>query len=130
MKELFAPGQNAQTVLEDSLGTDPFAMIADLEEAGKRKAKAAGQAYQLENHRKILLSRIAGELSQVHKGLAENKLERMARADPRYEAHIKGTAAAIEEKEHAESAYWTIRARLEWLERAIAHSNALTRLEK
>jgi len=132
MRQVLAPGQTARTVLEDSLGHDPFEALQRLREAGDRKAKAVAIAYKMENERKVVLSRISGEIAQAHSGssLSEAKLERMARADARYMQHIESTAHAIHEKEEAESAYWSIRATLEWDERAIAHLNALTRLEK
>ena len=54
----------------------------------------------------------------------------MARGRPEYSRHLDGAAAAIEERELANSEYWAIRARLEWLEKAVSHDNALSRLER
>ena len=132
MKPILAPGQTARTVLEDSPGHDPFEALERLREAGRRKAKASAIAYKMDHERKVVLARIASELSQAHasQGMSEAKLERMARADPRYLQHIESTAYAIRDKEQAESDYWSIRAALEWDERAVSHLNALTRLEK
>lgn len=53
----------------------------------------------------------------------------MARADPRYQTHIEGMAAAVEERELARSEYWRIRTVLEFDRASIAHLNALSRLE-
>ena len=113
-----------------TLEEDPFAGIEALRDAGRRKATAEGVAYRLERERKSLLARLASEYANAHSkaGMSEAKLERLARADARYQAHIEGTAAAIEQRELCNSEYWTIRARLEWLDKAISHENALTRL--
>lgn len=125
------PGQAIANLIA-SLGEDPFAWIEELRDAGKRKAKAEGVAYRLEQERKSLLARIASEIAtaQSKKSLSEAKLDRMARADPRYHRHIEGTAAAVEERELAHSEYWSTRARLEWLRASIAHDNALSKLQE
>lgn len=114
-----------------SIGSDPYARIEELREAGERKARASGVAYQLERERKSILARLASEYARTHadENLSEAKLDRLARADDRYQTHIKGTAAAIEEKERANSEYWAIRSLLEWDKTAVAHLNALSRLE-
>lgn len=115
-----------------TLGEDPFGLISELRDAGLRKAKSEALAYRLEHERKSLLARIAGEIAVAHasKNMSEAKLERMARADPRYAAHIEGTAAAIENRELANSEFWAIKTRLEWLEKSVAHENAVMRLER
>lgn len=132
MGTALARGQTAETVLADSLGRDPLELIEALRQAGQRKAKATAEAYRLEQHRKVVLSQVMNELATVHASqkLTEAKLERLARTDPRYIAHINGTAAAMEEKEQAESAYWSLRESLLWCEKAISHLNSLTRMDK
>jgi hypothetical protein len=122
----------AQEAMLASVGSDPYERIEDLRQAGKRKAQAEGVVYEMEHHRKILLSRIASELAVAHaaKNMSEAKLERMALGDPRYEAHIKGTAAAVEEKELAVSEYYAIKSMLEWDGHVLFHANALARLER
>jgi hypothetical protein len=122
---------HARESVRATIGQDPFELLEELREAGRRKAKAEGLAYQLEEQRKIVLCSIQNELSVVHarEKLSEAKLERMARADPRYEAHIRGTAAAIEEREAASAAYWALQSDLQWCEKTLAHANAMSRLE-
>jgi len=121
----------AREVLKATLSDDPFERIEQLREAGRRKAEAEGVAYRMERERKSLLARLASEYSRTHadQKLSEAKLDRLARADARYQRHIEGTAAAIEERELAQSEYWAVRQRLEWLRATVAHYNALTRLE-
>lgn len=123
---------SARELLAASIGSDPYERIEELRETGERKARAKGVAYQLEKQRKSLLASIASEYSRMYadENLSETKLDRMARGDERYRTHIEGTAAAIEERERAESEYWSIRSLLEWDKTAIAHLNALTRLEE
>ena len=118
--------------LRATIEADPFATLEELGEAGSRKAKAEAQAYHLENMRKIVLARLAGQIAELHASstMSETKLERMARAHPEYEAHIRGTAAAIEEREHAQADYWRLRAELEWMDKTVSHANALSRLER
>lgn len=113
------------------LGEDPFERIQELREAGERKARAQGVAYRMERERKSLLARLASEYARLHsdKGLSEAKLDRLARADDRYQKHLEGTAAAIEDRELATSEYFAFRSRLEWLRAAVAHENALSRIE-
>lgn len=112
-------------------GMDPFERIEALREAGKRKAKAEGRAYQMDHTRKALLSRLATEIaaSRPKESMSEAKLERLARADPRYQTHLDGTAAAMEDRELAQSEYWTIKATLLWMEKVVSHENAHMRLE-
>lgn len=124
--------RGARDNVRATVEADPWGVLEELREVGTRKAKAEGIAYYLEHQRKILLSRLAGEIAQVqsNKNLSETKLERLARADPRYEAHIKGAAVAVEEKEAAHAEYWRLRAELEWMDKTVSHANALTRLER
>lgn len=123
---------SARELLAASLGSDPFERLEDLREAGRRKAKATGVAYQLDHERHAVLARLSTEYARTHanQNLSEAKLDRLARADDRYQKHLEGTAAAMEEKELAESEYWAMRSELEWDRAAIAHINALSRLEE
>ena len=107
-------------------------LVEQLREIGKRKAQAEGVAYELEHGRHVVLSRLATEFSVAHskEPLSEAKLERMARADPRYGEHIKRTAKALEERDLARSEYWAIKSLLEWDRASVAHLNALSRLEE
>jgi len=109
----------------------PYERIEELREIGARKAEAEGVAYQLEHERKIMLARLANEFAAAHSKhpLSEAKLDRMARADPRYQDHIKGLAVAIEKREHMRSEYWAVKSLLEWDKSAVAHLNALAKLE-
>ena len=120
----------AREAVRATVEADPWAALEELREAGKRKARADGVAVQMDKMRKVILSRISGELAQVHKNLSEAKLERMARADQRYETHVNGLCQAIEEKEAASADYWRIQAELTWMEKTLAHANAMSRLEK
>jgi hypothetical protein len=52
-----------------------------------------------------------------------------SRADQRYRAHIAGLGAAVEERDIARSEYAAQRATLEWDRAAVAHLNALSRLD-
>ena len=110
----------------------PYELVEQLREVGKRKAQAEGLAYRLEQERPIILSRLATEFSLAHikENLSEAKLDRMARADPRYGNHIKRTAKALEERDVARSEYWAIKSLLEWDRASVAHLNALSRLEE
>lgn len=124
--------RGARELLVGSLGADPYERIEAIREAGKRKAAAEGVAYQMEHERHVVLARIASEIAQAHakQQLSEARLDRMARADDRYRKHIRGTAAAIEEKELASSEYWALRSLEEWDARSIAHLNAMSRLDE
>lgn len=126
------PKGEGRELLAASIGGDPFEHIALLEEAGQRKAKAEGIAYQMEQMRKSVLAKIAAEIAQAHanEGLSEARLERMARADERYIRHIEGTAAAIEERENAQAEYWRLKSELLWMEKTVAHVNASMRLDQ
>lgn len=128
-------GTRARGALDNLLATlggmDPFERIQAMRDAGERKARAEGRAYQLDHQRKALLAKLANEYATAHakENLSEARLERMARADERYSKHLEGTAAAIEERELAVSEYFAVRAELLWLEKTVAHSNALTRMD-
>ena len=113
-------------------GQGPYELVEQLREIGKRKAQAEGVAYELEHGRHVVLSRLATEFSIAHskEPLSEAKLERMARADPRYGEHIKRTAKALEERDLARSEYWAVKSLLEWDRASVAHLNALSRLEE
>ena len=122
---------DARELLASNFDSDPYEKIEELSGVGARKARAEGVAFQLEHERKIVLAKIANELATVHakEKLSEAKLDRMARADPRYQTHIEGLSAAVEERELARSEYWQIRTVLEFDRASIAHLNALSRLE-
>lgn len=126
-----ARAEGARDLLRATLGSDPWSKIEELREIGARKAEAEGVAYQLERERKHLLARLASEYAIAHakENMSEAKLDRFARADPRYVTHVKGTAEAIHRKELAQSEYWAVRSELEWDKAAVAHYNALTRLD-
>lgn len=122
---------SARELLSSHLGADPWERIETMREAGDRKAEAEGLAYQMEKERKALLARLASEYQGRAKGdLSEARAERLARADDRYQDHIEGTAAAMEKKERAQSEYWAIRSELEWDRAAVAHLNAMSKLEE
>ena len=110
----------------------PYERIEELREIGAKKAEAEGVAYELDHQRKIVLSRLANEFATAHskQPLSEAKLDRMARADPRYEAHIKALSVAIDNRERWRSEYWAVKSLLEWDKSAIAHLNALSKLEE
>jgi hypothetical protein len=112
--------------------TAPYERIEELRAIGAKKAEAEGVAYQLEHERKIILARLANEYAQAHSKhpLSEAKLDRLSRADSRYQDHIKGLAVAIENREKWRSEYWAIKSLLEWDKAAIAHLNALSKLEE
>lgn len=123
---------SARELITATIGADPYQGIEAMRKAGERKARAEGVAYELEHLTKTVLARIAGELAEVHakEKLAEAKLERMARTDVRYEAHVRKVAAAVEEKELASNEYWAIRSELEWDGHSVFHANALAKLER
>lgn len=125
------PGSARETLVA-SLGADPYDGIELLRKAGERKARAEGVAYELDHQRHIVLSQIMNELAVVHakEKMAEAKLDRMARADPRYAAHVKRTAEAMAEKERAISEYFAIKSELEWDGHSLFHINALSRLDR
>lgn len=132
LREQGARERNARDLLVASLdGDDPFQRLHELEVAGERKAEAEALLYYMEHERKALLSRISSEIASSRRveSLAENKLERLARADPRYENHLQGMKEARYNAERASAEYWRIRSHLEWLEKTIAHVNAMSRLD-
>ena len=112
--------------------TTPYERIEELRQIGAKKAIAEGVAYQLEHERKIVLARLANEFATAHskQPLSEAKLDRLSRADSRYQDHIKGLAVAIENRERWRSEYWAIKSLLEWDKAAISHLNALSKLEE
>lgn len=121
---------SAREVLVGNLGRDPWEGIEKLRQVGEQKAQAEGVAYQMEKEREVVLARIATELANVHadQHLSEAKLDRLAKADPRYGAHLKATAVAIEKRELATSDFWALKSELTWDEAAMYHYNALTKL--
>jgi len=131
VRRVEVPPDSAREMLGIHIGHDPYDLLAQLDEAGERKAEAEAVAYQLENETKSLLARLASEYATAHakEGLSEAKLDRLARADSRYADHIKGTAVAIENREKARNAYWRLRTLLDLDRAAIAHQNALTRMD-
>lgn len=119
----------AREMLTTTLGSDPWQKIEQLRKAGERKARAEGLVTQLEHERKVVLAMIASELDAEHAGhMAENKLDRMAHASDRYRKHIRGLAAAIEERELATSYYYALKSELDWDRAAVAHDNVLAKL--
>ena len=78
-----------------------------------------------------MLSRIANEIALAHskESISEAKLDRMSRADTRYEHHIRRLSVAIENRERARSDYWAVKSLLEWDRASVAHLNSLTRLD-
>lgn len=124
--------EGAREAVRATVESDPWASLEELRVAGERKAKAEAQASHLENMRKVILSRIAGELAQAHSGtsLSEAKLERMARSDARYEVHLRGLAAAVEERENALAEYYRIKGELDWMDRTLMHSMSMAKLQR
>ena len=123
---------SARELLSGTLGADPYERIEQLRNIGSSLARAEGVAAQLEHTRHVLLAELANEYSMAHAGqvVSEAKLDRMARADTRYRAHCETFAHAIEERESLKYEYWAIRNVLEWDRTAIAHHNAMSRLEE
>ena len=121
----------ARDLLSANFEVSPYDHIEELRQIGERKAAAEGVAYQLDQERKIVLSRIANEIALAHskESISEAKLDRMARADTRYENHIRRLSVAIENRERARSDYWAVKSLLEWDRAAVAHLNSLTRLD-
>ena len=111
---------------------DPWVTLGELGIAGQRKATAEATASHLDTMRHVVLSRIANELAHVHgkAALSEAKLDRLARSDPRYEAHLKGMAAANEEAGQARAELWRIQADLEWMKHTLMHSMSLAKLQR
>ena len=125
------PARSAREVIVGHVGSDPYMAIEELCKVGDAKAAAAGVAYELEHKRKSLLASLASEYARAHasENMSEARLDRLARADARYTAHIEATASAIEQRERLWSHWVAIRSELLWDEKAISHLNALTRLD-
>lgn len=121
---------SARELIAGTCGSDPYEAIQELREAGRRKAKAAGVCFQLEKERHVVLAQVASSIAAEHPDYSEAKLTRLARASKRYHSHVVATAAATEELELAGSEYWAIRSELEWDKTAVAHTNAMSRLEE
>jgi len=121
----------ARDLLSANFEVSPYDHIEELRQIGERKAAAEGVAYQLDKERKIVLSRISNEIALAHskESISEAKLDRMARADARYENHIRRLSVAIENRERARSDYWAVKSLLEWDRASVAHLNSLTRLD-
>lgn len=62
-------------------------------------AEARANRLQLEDYSKALLASIEIEMQNLHPKAAGNALERMALADPRYQAHLLGLRDAIRKDE-------------------------------
>ena len=124
--------EGARESVRATVEADPWMSLEELRLAGERKAKAEAVASHLDHMRKVVLSRIAGEIAQAQssKSLSETKLERMARADARYEAHLKGLSAAVEEREAAMAEYFRIRGELDWMDRTLMHAMSLAKLQR
>ena len=124
--------EGARESVRATVEADPWMSLEELRMAGERKAKAEAVASHLDHMRHVVLSRIANELANVHGGskLSEAKLDRLARADPRYEDHLQGLAAAVEEREAAVAAYYARRGELEWLSLTLTHSMSLAKLQR
>ena len=121
----------ARDLLAANFEVSPYDNIEELRQIGERKAAAEGVAYQLDQERKIVLSRISNEIALAHskESISEAKLDRMARADARYENHIRRLSVAIENRERARSDYWAVKSLLEWDRASVAHLNSITRLD-
>lgn len=121
---------SARELLSVHLGANPYDGVERLRVIGAAKAQAEGVAYQMEKEREVVLARIANELANIYadEKMSEAKLDRLARADPRYGAHLKATGEAIEKRELANSDYWAIKSELEWDQESIRHANHLSRL--
>jgi len=73
--------------------------MEELRKLGEDHAKAKGQLSLLDNNRKILLATLMKDhmiSSNTGKLESVNAQEREARADPKYQNHIKALAIAIE----------------------------------
>ena len=126
------PAEGSREVVRATVEADPWASLEDLRIAGQRKAKAEAQASHLDHMRKVVLSRVCGEIAQDNPGknLSEAKLNRLGRAHPKYERHLRGLAAAVEEREAAVAEYYRIRGELDWMDRTLMHSMSLAKLQR
>ena len=124
--------EGARETVRATVEADPWASLEELRIAGQRKAKAEAQASHLENLRKVVLSRCCAEIAAASSGkaMSEAKLERLGRAHPRYEEHLRGLAAAVEEREAAIAEYYRIRGELDWMDRTLMHSMSLAKLQR
>lgn len=124
--------EGARENVRATVEADPWATLEELRVAGQRKARAEAQASHLENMRKVVLSRCCAEIAEAHSGktMSEAKLERLGRAHPRYEEHLRGLAAAVEEREQALAEYFRIRGELDWMDRTLMHSMSLAKLQR
>ena len=122
----------ARETVRATVEADPWASLEELRIAGQRKARAEAQASHLDHMRKVVLSRVCAEIAQAHsaKNMSEAKLERLGRAHPRYEEHLRGLAAAVEEREAAIAEYYRIRGELDWMDRTLMHSMSLAKLQR
>ena len=120
----------ARELISSHFDVSPYEQIETMRQTGHRKAIAEGRTVQLEHQRHIMLATVANELAVAHskEKLSEAKLDRMARADPRYQAHIAGLGAAVEERDHARSEYAAQRATLEWDRAAIGRASCRERV--
>ncbi|MFW6083750.1 MAG: hypothetical protein ACODAA_00885 [Gemmatimonadota bacterium] len=123
------PDQTARETLVATLGDDPYERIEAIRRAGERKARAEGVYTQMEHERKIVLAMVASEIEAEADGhIAENKLDRLAHASDRYRKHIRGLAAAAEERDLAISHYYALKSEDDWDRAAVAHENVLAKL--
>jgi hypothetical protein len=124
--------EGARETVRATVEADPWVTLEELRVAGQRKAKAEAQASHLDHMRKVVLSRVCAEIAQANadKSLSEKKLERLGRAHPRYEEHLRGLAAAVEEKEAAIAAYYALKGELDWMDRTLMHSMSLAKLQR
>jgi hypothetical protein len=126
--------RRARDLVQAQLGSDPYQLIEQIREAGKRWAAAIGVESELDHRRKIVLAQIssayADQIEARGERVVESAVERLARADEQYHKHIRKWAAAQVELKIAESEYWALRSELEWDRAAIAHYNALARIEE
>lgn len=122
----------AREMLSQEIGSDPWDRIEELRAAGQRKSRAEGVYTQLEHERKIILSMVSTEIESEYAGkgkkVSEAKLDRLAHASDRYRKHIRGLAAAAEERDLAISLYYALRSELDWDRALVAHVNVLAKL--
>tara|TARA_R110002020_G_scaffold288673_1_gene504163 strand:- start:973 stop:1398 length:426 start_codon:yes stop_codon:yes gene_type:complete len=123
---------SARELLVGSLGSDPYETLQELNEVGKELAKLEGIVFNLQQSLKPKLAVIASELAVLHRkeNLSESKLDRLAKADKRYQDHIVLTAEAISTKETARNRFWHLRSLLDWDRASISHLNAVSKLEE
>ena len=132
MKPLSMTQEGARESVRATVEADPWMSLEELRIAGERKARAEAQASHLENMRKVVLSRCCSEVAEAHAGktMSEAKIERLGRAHPRYEEHLRGLAAAVEERENAIAEYYRIRGELDWMDRTLMHAMSLAKLQR